>query len=184
MWLLLIKMLHSTSKVIGPSCPFSWVYMFKLLISLIFPSSLWSDCRDKLVLIYTSSTHFSHQHHPLSDRSSCSTWQIGHVISKIPAVLPCSQHFCQRSIWRSNFTMAGTSVHTEHSHSSVYAQYIDTLFGNMDPWWKVLYHSMFFEVFVPYLSFSMRSTPHHVPFWETRNRKLYLYCWLYLKIKL
>lgn len=40
---------------------------------------------------------------PLPDRSSCTLWQAGHVISRIPAALPCSQHFCQHSIWWSNF---------------------------------------------------------------------------------
>lgn len=105
-----------------------------LLRGLIFPSSLRSECRDKQDLIYTSSMYFSLQHHLLSDRSSCTSWQIGHVISRIPAVLPCSQDFCQRSIWRSNFTKVGTSADPEHS----YAQYIDMFFSNMYPWWKGL----------------------------------------------
>lgn len=54
---------------------------------------------------------------PLPDRSSCTSWQIGHVISKIPAALPRSQHFCQHSIWRSNFTKAGSPFNPYISHT-------------------------------------------------------------------
>lgn len=91
---------------------------------LIFPSG---SAQVSGLSLGTSKTWFTHppllppptHRPPVPDRSSCTSWQIGHVISKIPASLTCSQHFCQHSIWRSNFTKAGTP---SHPYSCVYTR--------------------------------------------------------------
>lgn len=74
-------------------------------------SSAWTEFGDKQGLIYTSSISAAH-HFPVPDRSSWTSWHIGHVISKIPAVLLCSQLLCQHSIWWPNFTIHGILVST------------------------------------------------------------------------